>query len=89
MTKLSRRRFLAGALGLLSGCAVLPDLEAARQDRYLKQQMAKLQLIMGGRISQETGLKSVGLDWKCAVERMMQEQIDQAKPVQVIDQEPF
>lgn len=40
----------------------------------VQRQMSKLQLMMGGQISQSTGLKSVGLDFQDETQRMMEDQ---------------
>ena len=40
----------------------------------VQRQMSKLQLMMGGQISQSTGLKSVGLDYRDETQRMMEDQ---------------
>lgn len=44
----------------------------------LRQQMAKLQFVMGGQISQTAGLKSLSIDYRDEVRRMMEEQAEEA-----------
>lgn len=45
----------------------------------MNRQQAKLQLMMGGQVSQTTGLKSIGLDFKEETDRMMDDQRFQAE----------
>ena len=45
----------------------------------VQRQMSKLQLMMGGQISQSTGLKGIGLDFRDEVQRMMEDQRFQAE----------
>jgi len=45
----------------------------------VQRQMSKLQLMMGGQVSQSTGLKSVGLDFRDETQRMMEDQRFQAE----------
>lgn len=45
----------------------------------VQRQMSKLQLMMGGQISQSTGLKSVGLDYRDEIKRQMEDQRFQAE----------
>jgi hypothetical protein len=45
----------------------------------VQRQMSKLQLMMGGQISQSTGLKGIGLDFRDEVQRMMEDQRYQAE----------
>lgn len=45
----------------------------------LQRQASKLQLMMGGQISQSTGLKSVGLDYRDEIKRQMDDQRFQAE----------
>jgi hypothetical protein len=45
----------------------------------LNRQQAKLQLMMGGQISQTTGLKSIGLDYKDEIDKQMDDQRYQAE----------
>lgn len=45
----------------------------------LQRQQTKLQLMMGGQVSQTTGMKSVGLDYREEIRRMMDDQKFQAE----------
>lgn len=56
----------------------------------LNRQMAKLQLMMGKQISQTTGLKSVGLDYKEETKKLLEEEVftaeEQSKMQEDMDQ---
>jgi hypothetical protein len=73
-------RFISNRLSeLLSWEKVTIKLTRVTTADDLNKQMAKLQLMTGHQISQQTGLKSVGVDWKAEVRRMLEEQKYQAE----------
>jgi hypothetical protein len=81
-------RFLSDRLSeLLSWEKVTLKLTKVTTADDLNKQMAKLQLMTGHQISQQTGLKSVGIVWKDEIRRMMQEQKFQAEEEQKMQEE--
>ena len=55
-----------------------PDGRTPEQHADLMQQMSKLQLMTGGQISQTTGLKDIGLDFREVQQRLTEDQRFQA-----------
>lgn len=81
-------RFVANRLAeLLSWEKATLKLTRVTTADDLNKQMAKLQLMTGHQISQQTGLKSVGVDWKDEFRRMLEEQKFQAEEEQKMQEE--
>jgi hypothetical protein len=73
-------RYIANRLAeLLSWELPIVKLTRVTTADDLNKQMAKLQLMTGHQISQQTGLKSIGVDWKEEFRRMLEEQKFQAE----------
>jgi hypothetical protein len=67
--------FLMKRLGqLLNWQSATARLEKVTHADDLQRQMSKLQLMMGGQVSQQTGLRSIGVDYFDETRRKMEEQ---------------